>query len=479
MSKSTDPVSSKQTRRIALYLFCAIFLSFSYIFYLYSNGNEQTINLNAKPGPLLNPMMGWAPWATIKESNQPHTLVYADLTWRDFEPQEGHFDFDSFEKKQQLTRWRKEGKRVVFRFVADVPGKEPHMDIPGWLFDKINGNGSYYDNEYGKGFSPDYSNRLLIEYHKKAIQALGTKYGKDDFFIFIELGSLGHWGEWHTHAEIQSLPSEEIRNIYVSHYVNAFPKTHLLMRRPFGIAQKLSLGLYNDMTAASQATTTWLDWIEHGGEYLPQEPTGLVPMPTGWQKAPIGGEQAPELSDEQVYDINLKQTLQLLKQSHTTFIGPNGPYQVKNRTSLQTGIDQVLATIGYRISVDQVQMPRQILYGRTIKIRFTFLNYGIAPMYYNWPSRAYIWDDDGTIVETHPLQIDFRNILPEKSYNVNCVLPIFDLENGTYSLGIAIVDPITGEPGVQFANENTRNDLIQYIGSFEVRRILHIKRNPY
>ncbi len=246
--------------------------------------NLQMIKYQELSGPLSNPLMGWVPWATIQQSNQPFTLVYADLTWRDFEPQEGSYDFAGFEKKQQLVRWRLEGKRVVFRFVADVPGKETHLDIPDWLFSKINGSGEYYDNEYGKGFSPDYSNPVFIDSHRKAIKALGDRYGKDGFFAFIELGSLGHWGEWHTHPGLKPLPPENIRNLYVNHYIEAFPGTYLLMRRPFSIAQTLGLGLYNDMTADLTQTNIWLDWIEYGGDYLPQEIHSLSAMPNGWQK---------------------------------------------------------------------------------------------------------------------------------------------------------------------------------------------------
>ena len=40
----------------------------------------------------------------------------------------------------------------------DVPGEEKHMDIPEWLYDKIEGQGTWYDMEYGKGFSPNYQN---------------------------------------------------------------------------------------------------------------------------------------------------------------------------------------------------------------------------------------------------------------------------------------------------------------------------------
>lgn len=415
--------------------------------------------------------MGWAPWATIQISNQPHTLVYADLTWRDFEPHEGYYDFDSFEKKQQFARWRQAGKRVVFRFVTDRPGNEPHLDIPDWLFDRIHAHGDYYDNEYGKGFSPNYSNQAFIDCHRKAINALGERYGKGGFFAFIELGSLGHWGEWHTHPGLTRLPSEAIRNLYIRHYIEAFPETHLLMRRPFSITQKLGLGLYNDMTADLAQTTLWLGWVENGGDYLSEGDGNLSPMPDGWQKAPIGGEQTPSLSNEQIYGADLEQTLQLLKKSHTTFIGPGSPYQVENGGPAQDGINQVIATIGYRIYLDRVQMSRRVLYGKSMRIIFTFSNDGIAPMYYNWPTQLYLLDRKGNILTTYQLHMDVRKMLPGKTYEVSFKMPVADLKNDTYSIGIAIIDPITRQPGVKFANENSRQDLIQYIGSFEVKRL--------
>ena len=460
---------------IIKYLLLVMVLITSSSYYSYSYINKQIIKLIPVSGPIVNPLMGWAPWATIEASTQPHTLVYADLTWRNFEPQEGNYDFDAFEKTQQLDRWRAEGMRVVFRFIADAPGSETHLDIPDWLFEKIHGSGDFYDNEYGKGFSPDYSNPIFIDYHRKAIKALGERYGRDGFFAFIELGSLGHWGEWHTHPGITPLPVEEIRNKYVYHYVEAFPGTYLMMRRPFSIAQKLGLGLYNDLTADLTQTTIWLDWIKNGGEYLPQELHGLSPMPDGWQKAPIGGEQSPNLSNEQIYGSDLEQTIQLLKKSHTSFIGPGSPYKVQNGDPLQAGIDQVLTLIGYRLYIDNVQMPRWVLYDKAINVTFTFSNNGIAPIYYNWPIMVYLFDEKGNTILAYQPQTDLRKVLPGSFFDVTFKMPIGDLEKGTYSIGAAIIDPITGQPGVKLANENTRNDLIQSIGSFEVKSLINRK----
>lgn len=443
----------------------------------FNSGGSQIIKFRKLTGPVLNPLMGWTPWAYTEKSSQPHTLVYADLTWRDFEPQEGIFDFAAFEEKQQLARWRSEGKRIVFRFVADAPGEEAHMDIPDWLFKKIGGDGDFYDNEYGKGFSPNYANPLLIQYHHLAIKALGDRYGKDGFFAFVELGSLGHWGEWHENSELRQLPPENIRDLYVYDYAYAFPDTHLLMRRPFTVAEKLGLGLYNDMTGDIQSTNTWLDWIENGGDYLPDEKNTLVPMPDGWKKAPVGGEQSPDISNEKAYGVDLEITLQLLKESHTTFIGPGGGYDVEFNGALQSGIDQVLSTIGYRLYIDRAEMPLYVKFGDKAQIKLYFANDGIAPFYYDWPFRLYLFDESGKVLAEYLLPLDVREILPDTICPVNFALPVGDLKNGRYGIGVALIDPLTGQPSIKLANENTRSDLIMNIGSFEVKRLFILPNN--
>ena len=98
---------------------------------------------------------------------------------------------DLFMVTPTLLMWKSKGKKVVFRFLCDLPGREAHLDIPDWLYEKT-GDGTVYDCEYGKGYSPDYTNPLFVEYHKKAIEALGQEYGQDTFICYVQFGSLGH-----------------------------------------------------------------------------------------------------------------------------------------------------------------------------------------------------------------------------------------------------------------------------------------------
>ena len=49
--------------------------------------------------------------------------------------------------------------------------------------------------------------------YKRQVNALGEHFGRDGLVSYIELGSLGHWGEWHVNisAGIQSLPEESVK----------------------------------------------------------------------------------------------------------------------------------------------------------------------------------------------------------------------------------------------------------------------------
>ena len=141
-----------------------------------------------------NPLMGYARNAWYDKVSEDISLLYMDITWAELEPEEGVYDWEAIEKKNQLARWKSEGKHLVLRFVCDIPGQEEHMDIPEWLYEKSGKAGQWYAGGYGKGFAPDYNNPTIISCHEQAVKALGEHLGQDGLISYIELGSLGHWG---------------------------------------------------------------------------------------------------------------------------------------------------------------------------------------------------------------------------------------------------------------------------------------------
>ncbi len=197
-----------------------------------------------------NPLMGYVPSAWYNEVSEDISLLYMDITWAELEPEEGVYNWASIDEENQISRWRKEGKHLVLRFVCDIPSDEEHMDIPEWLYEKSGEAGRWYDGEDGKGFAPDYNNPTIISCHRKAVRAIGEHFGQDGLISYVELGSLGHWGEWHVNYSegIQRIPREAVRDKYILPWTEAFPDAMILMRRPFASAEKYGFGLYNDMT---------------------------------------------------------------------------------------------------------------------------------------------------------------------------------------------------------------------------------------
>ena len=398
-----------------------------------------------------NPLMGYVPSAWYNEVSEDISLLYMDITWAELEPEEGVYNWASIDEENQISRWRKEGKHLVFRFVCDIPGEEAHMDIPEWLYEKSGKAGKWYDGEYGKGFAPDYNNPTIISCHEQAVKALGEHFGQDGLISYVELGSLGHWGEWHVNYSegIQRIPREAVRDKYILPWTEAFPDARILMRRPFASAEKYGFGLYNDMTGQPEATQSWFDWINNGGEYdQTGEKNVIVPMKNFWKTAPSGGEFTSSLSMEEMLDTNLSGTVEMIREAHTTFLGPKIPDE-----NYVDGYKEVLKNMGYRLWISMAELKNT---AKGSRLKLTWENSGVAPMYKEWPVYVYIEDESGKLVEKSRISIKISSLLPgEKATTLTALeterLNSF-LEKG-YRLSVGIEDPMTELPCVRFAME--------------------------
>ena len=398
-----------------------------------------------------NPLMGYVPSAWYNEVSEDISLLYMDITWAELEPEEGVYNWASIDEENQISRWRKEGKHLVLRFVCDIPSDEEHMDIPEWLYEKSGKAGKWYDGEYGKGFAPDYNNPTIISCHEQAVKALGEHFGQDGLISYVELGSLGHWGEWHVNYSegIQRIPREAVRDKYILPWTEAFPDAMILMRRPFASAEKYGFGLYNDMTGQPEATQSWLGWINNGGEYdQTGEKNVIVPMNDFWKTAPSGGEFTSSLSMEEMLDTNLSGTVEMLREAHTTFLGPKIPDE-----NYVDGYKEVLKNMGYRLWISMAELKNT---AKGSRLKLTWENSGVAPMYKEWPVYVYIEDESGKLVEKSRISIKISSLLPGEKATTLTALETERLnsllEKG-YRLSVGIEDPMTELPCVRFAME--------------------------
>lgn len=421
---------------------------------------------------LNNPYMGFAPDASGGPYPQPHRLVYFNVTWKELEPEKGNYLFETIERVNQFEYWHDKGVSIIFRIVLDYPQLEKHKDIPDWLYEEIDADGTWYNIDYGQGFSPNYSNSKLIAEHQKLLQAIGERYNSDNRIAFVELGSLGHWGEWHTKDEegiFKPFPKLEVANQYIQHYLAAFPDKHLLMRRPHELAKENHMGLFNDMFGDYEHTVSnFLDWIHKGYTFwLTDE--DMPAMPEYWIYAPSGGEFAYS-DDEEKYLNNesIKETLTQLSNSHSSWFGPSSPADIPYGGAYQKNIDTFLKTIGYRFVLATESHPKKATPGSSISIDMLWKNTGIAPFYFNWPLELSLSDSNGNIVYQMKANEDIRKWLPGNIHSKQILRLPGDLSVGTYTLCVAILDPNTNNPGVELAIGSKRSDNRYSLGSIEV-----------
>lgn len=433
--------------------FVLILITIFSFFYIKSSFFKTSYTPSKSDKVLRNPLMGWAPNAEYTGYTQPHSLVHMNIYWKDIEPKKGVYNFRDLEKKFNFKHWQNKNTKFIIRLILDYPNENNEMTIPKWLYNEIKGDGTWYNIPYGKGFSPNYQNKTLIKYHEKLIEELGKRYNESNDIAFIQLGSIGHWGEWHTYDEgdlIIDFPNKSTCETYVSHYLKYFPKKILMSRRPLSIAKENNFGIFNDMLGDEESNEEFISWINDGHyNYLvnANEPD----MKNFWKTAPSGGEFGG--GNNGLHYLNnksIKTTLNQIEQLHTTFIGPNCPTYSDDKYN--KNFDTVLKTLGYRFTLKKITYNKILTTNKYLNLDIKLENNGVAPFYFDWPVKIILLDKDNNIVKEEYLEEDIRSWLPGE-ISINSKIKIDDsIKKGMYNVAIGIIDPATNKASIKFAN---------------------------
>ena len=174
-------------------------------------------------------------------------------------------------------------------------------------------------------------------------------------------------------------------------------------------------------------------------------------MPDYWKTAPSGGEFTSSIPMEQLLDTDLEQTLALLEQSHTTFLGP----KIAD-SEYREGYDAVGRLLGYRLWIPQWSVSRHFL---NCRLEMQWRNDGCAPFYANWPLCVEVSSSDGDEKIRVTTDAALNTLLPGTEKRVSIRLPRQaedSLKNGG-SLSVALIDPLTDAPGVYLAMDGCEN----------------------
>ena len=227
------------------------------------------------------------------------------------------------------------------------------------------------------------------------------------------------------------------------------------------------MGLFNDSFGKGKSHREWLSWIAEG--YVSsQSKEELSGMPDFWEVAPSGGEFATSEEKEYYFSEGLKETMQFIQESHTTFLGPRSGADV-TEPSLKEEILTMSGEMGYCFRLSEV-MLRKLWWHPGYCLTIGMENIGVAPFYENWPLLVCIYHEAGERVYEQKEDIKVSTLLPGK-HTLNILLRDLELPAGQYTIAVGLIDPMTGLPGVAFANEsNTKEDFMYRIMEFTKKK---------
>lgn len=378
------------------------------------------------------PVYDWVEHNGWQQGYYPDTeVVYIRMLWKDFEPNEGEYNFAFIE--DILDKAKAHNQSLMIRIMPHTTRQ--NEDVPDWIRAQIDCP-LRPDTERVKD-SPQ--NPLWIEKFGKAMEAFAKRFDDDKALYAVDISLTGAWGEGHKYREF---PQEKLREL-MDVYTKNFKRTHLL-----GQICAPELVEYGTQTKPIGWRADGLANPYHMNIFFPR---AIYAMRDAWKTAPVSFEAFWYVNEwkNQGWDIDeiIQQTL---KWHISTFNGKSSAVPVEWKDK----IDGWLKKMGYRFAVRNIQYPSALSPNDEAEFAFWIENRGVAPIYYPLPFTLYLKNESRELVI--PTDIDVRKWLPGDSIeNVRVKIPS-DLPKGEYTLYCKLGG---GEyPHVQWAMQTERNE---------------------
>ncbi len=415
---------------------------------------------------LSNPGQGMM---TMKRSPQPgmrfpYSVVYRSFNWADAEPEQGKINWSLIDSI--IEAWKPLGATVAFRVMTTNPHSQGYYASPKWLFDSgcksfeyLRGGGTFGGKLITR-IEPDYSDSIYLKRHGEFIAALGRRYDGDPNIEFIDIGSYGMWGEWHT----SNWAPIEVRKQIVNFYLNAFKKTQLIFMSDG--SELLQYGLENGTGMRRDGVgSTWHEqnWI--GSDRY----AGVPAMADAWKHKPVVFEWYGK------YDYLISQgwsfdaAVNFMLRNHATIINDNvGEVPEKDFPQLQ----KLARLAGARLVLRELAHQASVKPGGRLTLKMKLANEGIGKLYYPYYPyvlRLFILNSMDQPVFTTNAKADPRDWLPGE-YNFDEIITVpGTLAAGEYTLALALEDPAGQHRSFSMAFDATEKEGRYMLSKFMVK----------
>lgn len=387
---------------------------------------------------LLNPDMGLVffhysnrQWAYGQLQPRGDTLdwfpgtgcVYFRLPWCVLEPEEGKYRWDIIDT--YARPWIAAGKQIGLRVTcceARFPFATPewvrNAGAKGWFFKEspmheIFGRQPATDDLL---WEPDYGDPIFLEKLEKFLRAMAARYDGKPYLAFVDVGSVGMYGEGHTRAYRPELEKQgrDIESAYHQHYEiyrRCFPNSTVLCiddqaggvnRHPdpplMRHARELGFGFRDDSILVNKPPKGWFH--------------------DNWAR--LFADNAPVFIEHEHYNLSAERgawseegLLKSVEDNRATWLSLHGwPTELKEKCG--DAFRKAALRLGYRFELRKAEFPDKVTLGERVRLATTWVNVGVAKRYKGAFLTWTLLDEQGRVAWSWTDEsFDFKDALPK------------------------------------------------------------------
>ncbi len=309
------------------------------------------------------------------KSNQKLSgLAYYRWTWSQLEPEEDEINFKLIDDALELAKKNKQ--YLSFRIMPVWQSSSPK-----WLAKKGVG---FYDLNDGHGsVFPDHNDETFLSKHFLLLEKIASRYRGVGHIAFIDIGSVGCWGEWHYsccagNKLCQSFfPSPVNQRVIIDKYFELFSSNGLVGLAASDLKYIVKRGggwrgdCFGDFGFFSPTSNHMLDVYK---KLADDEIIGLA-----WLNAPVIFETCHSVNDWVARGFMIDRAFDFGIDWHTSFY--NNFSRVEDNLR-HPDFDRFLKKLGSRISIVGLYFDSKLTDGESVWVGVFAQNNGNAPNYF-------------------------------------------------------------------------------------------------
>jgi hypothetical protein len=382
------------------------------------------------------------------------TVVYLRLAWAYLEPEEGRFNWSVVDTPAQ--RWIAKGKKVALRFTTSETGQV--YATPEWVR-KAGAQGTFTKNRQvvteGGVWEPHFDDPVFLEKLESFMAAAGRRYDGNPNIAFVDVGTMGVWGEGHSFATtLKPYPRTTVFT-HIDLHLKYFKKTLLAMNDDFAGPEAGEQPEPDATGLRAPGDPARVTYAFEKGLTLRDDSILVQAGPRAYfhaNMARVVWQDRPVILESEHYGPSVKRGAW---QDGSRYLDAIEDYRASYasihwwpREFLQDNralIDRINRRLGYRIQLVEASWPKSVAANSAFAFTARWRNAGVAPCLPGGHPAITLKDRDGGItavfvdesVDVRTLSVGPPDQGPILAQTVGFTIPSW-IQPGTYDVHVSV-----------------------------------------